>query len=357
MPMPKRMDRYIAATVLKAVALVLVCLLTLVTLFTVVDELRDLTPGYTPRHALLYVLYSTPRRLVELMPYGVFLGALVGLGVMASREEVTILRAAGVSLLRLFGSVALPALLLLAINQALGEFVAPRAEAAGSSLKLSVRQGDGGRTINSAHWYREGDLVTNINGFGADGELLGVHQFSWQDSQLVLSRYAARGVYVAEAGHWRLIDVVETRFDDGATESRRYPALAWRTEAEPALLSAKALFEPDKLSLSDLGFQIDYSRREQLDATPYQVAFWSRTLQPVAVLGLVLLAIGFVVGPLREVGMGMRLTVGIAVGLVFKYLLDLFGPVSIVFGVPAWLSMSMPVVVCWVAGGLLLSRV
>ena len=357
MPMPLRLDRYIAAMVLRAIAVVLVCLLTLVTLFTVVDELRDLTPGYTPQYALLYVLYSTPRRLVELMPYGVFLGALVGLGVMASREEVTVLRAAGVSSLRLFASVAVPALLLLAVNQVLGEFVAPRAEAAGSSLKLRVRLGDGGAAIDSAHWYREGDLVTNVDGFGADGDLIGVHQFSWRDGQLVSSRYAERAIYMAEAGHWRLIEVVETRFGDGATQSRRYPHLAWRTEAEPALLSAKALFEPDKLSLSDLGFQIDYMRREQLDATRYQVAFWSRIMQPVAVLGLVLLAIGFVVGPLREVGMGMRLTVGIAVGLVFKYLLDLFGPVSIVFGVPAWLAMAMPVAICWIAGGLLLSRV
>ena len=355
--MVKHMDRYIAATVLTAVAAVLLCLMTLVTLFTVVDELRDLTPGYTPQHALLYVLYSSPRRLVELMPYGVFLGALVGLGVMASREEITILRATGVSVPRIFASVALPALLLLAVNQALGEFVAPQAEAAGSSLKLSVRRGDDNRAIDSAHWHREGDLYTNIDGFAANGELVGVHQFQWRNGQLALSRYAERGVYVADTGHWRLIDVVETRFGDNATESRRYPTLTWRTEAEPALLSAKALFDPAKLSLSDLGFQIDYLRREQLDATRYLVAFWSRVLQPAAVLGLVLLAVGFVVGPLREVGMGMRLTVGIAVGLLFKYVLDLFGPVSIVFGVPAWLAMMMPVAVCWLAGGLLLNRV
>ena len=351
-----RMDRYVAATVLQAVAVVLLCLMTLVTLFTVVDELRDLTPGYGARHALLYVLYSTPRRLYELMPYGVFLGALVGLGIMAGREEITVLRAAGVSVLRLFGSVAVPMLALLALNQALGEFVAPQGEAAGSSLKLNVQRGDASGTIDSAYWHREGDLYTNIDGFAANGDLVGVHQFLWRDGELGLSRYAQRGVYVAEANHWRLVDVVETRFDADATQVKHHAALLWRTEAEPALFSAKALFEPAKLSFADLRFRIDYLRRERLDATRYQVAFWSKALQPAAVLGLVLLAVGFVIGPLREVGMGVRLTVGIAVGLIFKYLLDLFAPVSIVFGVPPWLAMAIPVAICWVAGGLLVRR-
>ena len=72
--------------------------------------------------------------------------------------------------------------------------------------------------------------------------------------------------------------------------------------------------------------------------------------QPVTVLGLVLLAAGFVVGPLRETGMGARLTAGIAVGLGSKYFLDLFGPMIIVFGIPPWLAMVAPVAACWLAG-------
>lgn len=355
--MARRMHRYIAATVLQAVAAVLICLLALVTLFTLVDELRDLTPGYTLRHALLYVLLSTPRRVYELLPYGVFLGVLVGLGTMASREEITVLRAAGVSVSRLFASVAAPALLLLALNQGLGEFVAPPAEAAGASLKLNVQRGDASGDIDSAYWLREGNLYTHIERFAANGELVGVHQFLWRDGALALSRYARRGRYDSRAGHWRLADVVETRIEADSTRVTSYASLHWRAAAEPVVFSAKALFEPARLSFADLAFQIEYLRREGLDATPYLVAFWSKVLQPAAVLGLVLLAVGFVIGPLREAGMGVRLTVGIAVGLIFKYLLDLFAPASLVFGIPPWLAMALPVLVCWAAGGALLRRV
>lgn len=354
--MIRRMDSYVAATVLKALAVVLLCLLTVVTLFTVIDELNDITPGYTKAHAFLYVLYSTPRRLTELMPYGVFMAALVGLGQLASREEVTALRAAGVSVGRLFVSVGATAVAVLALNLGVAEWLAPAGEAAASTLKLRVVYGDGGPTIRAGHWYREGGLYTTIDAYGVDGELFGVRQYALDEGgevgRLRLSRRAERATFAhdEQGRHWLLHDVVETRFGPNATTVRRLDLQAWRSDADPALLGAKALFDPAKLSFADLAFQIGYLRAEGLDPSRYQVAFWAKAAQPVAVLGLVLLALGFVLGPLRETGMGARLTVGIAVGLAFKYFLDLFGPVSIVFDMPPWLAMAAPVAACWLAG-------
>ena len=355
------MDRYVAATVLRAVGGVLACLVVLVTLFTVTDELRDITPGYETRHALLYVLYSTPRRIYELMPYGVFIGALAGLGLLASREEITVLRSAGVSVARLFGSAAVPALLLVIGNQALGEFVAPAGEALGGTLKLNAQRGSSPveGSIRAAQWHREGSLYTHVAGYGGGGELLDVRQYVVEDGALRLVRRAESAVHVGGdgEGRWLLRNVVETRFGTAGTSTHRYGELPWRSSADPRLLSAKALFDPGKLSFADLRFQIGHLRTEGLDATRYQVWFWRKALQPLAVLGLVLLAVAFVVGPLREAGMGARLTVGIAVGLGFKYLLDMLAPTSMVFGVPPWLSMLLPVALCWAAGGALARRV
>ena len=351
-----QMDRYLVATVWWSIAVVLVCLLTVVTLFTVVDELSDITPGYTEGHALLYVLYSTPRRLYEIAPYGVFIGALVGLGVLASHAELTVLRSVGVSLGRLFASTAVAALVVLAGNVALGEFVASAAEEAANTLKLRVARGDESGTIDATTWYRDGEVITSVDGYAGDGALVGIRQFVVEDGRLLASRRADSAAYVPDTGHWRLRNVVETRFSDAATSVRRVDAMPWESGTAPALLSAKALFDPGKLSLRDLGFRIDYLVGEGLDATRYQVAFWAKILQPVAVLGLVLLALAFVVGPMREAGLGARLAAGIAVGLAFKYLIDLFGPVSVVFAIPPWLAMLVPVVVCWMAGAVLIRR-
>jgi len=355
-----RMDRYIGATVTKSVAVVVLCLLTLVTLFTLVDEFRDITPGYTKAQALQYVFYSTPRQLYDLMPYGVFIGALVALGILSSRTELTVLRATGVSLLRLFGAASVPVLVLVGLNQVLGEFGAPAGEAAAGTLKLQVQRGRDDGQIARSHWYREGSLVTNIGGFADDGALIGVRQYLVEEGSLTLSREAARADFAPGRegeGHWLLKDVIETRFEGEGTSVHHHDQLPWSTNSNPAVLSAKALFDPAKLSFADLRFQIRYMEREGLDPTRYQVSFWSKALQPLAVLGLVLVALGFVAGPLREAGLGARLGVGIAVAIAFKYLGDVFGPMSLVFSIPPWLAMSVPVAVCWIAGALLIRRV
>lgn len=372
------MDRYLASAVLKATSVVLACLATLVTLFTAADELRDGTPGYNAGLAMLYVLYSTPRRLCEVAPYGVFVGALVGLGALAERQEITILRAAGVSVRRLFASVAAPALALLLASQAVGEFVAPRGEALAAAIKLRLLRGVGDGAIASQYWHREGDLYTNVDGFGPNGMLLGVRQFQLDEGRLRLSRQAARATYqgVGNDGRrsWVLHDVAETLFPapraapaleaadpasragTDSTKTQHYETRTWRTAADPRLLSAKALFDPARLSFADLRFQIDYLAREELDATRYRVSFWRKAFEPAAVLGLVLLALGCVLGPLREAGIAARLAVGVAAGLAYKYLLDLFAPMSSVFGVPPLLGMALPVAACWAAGWTLARR-
>ena len=352
-----RMDIHLGKTALLATAAVGACLLTVVTLFTAMDEVRDATPGYTPRHALLYLWHSTPRRIYELMPYAVFVGVLAGFGVLARNGEITVLRAAGVSAARLFAAAAAPALLVLLFNTALGEFVAPAADARAAAVKLRTAQGGAYKATNS--WHRRGDLFTNVGGYDQEGLLVDVRQYVVEDGRLRLSRRAETAAPAADSdeGGWHLRDVVDTRINGQATQVGRQAQALWRSDAEPAQFTTGALVDPARLSLARLGARVRELRAEGLDATGYQVAFWTKALQAPAVLGLVLLAVGFVIGPLREVGMGTRLCVGITVGLAFKYLVDVFGPVSIVFAVPPALAMSAPVAACWLAGACLIRRV
>ena len=347
------MDTHLAKTVLWAVLAVHFCLLTVVTLFTAMDEMRDAKSGYTAWQTALYVLYTTPRRMSDLAPYAVFVGVLAGLGLLARNGEITVLRAAGVSVARLFAAVAAPALGVLIGSLALSEFAAPWGEERAAAIKSRSREG--GQTITNT-WHRRGELFTNVGGYDDEGRLVNVRQFVLANGRLRASRRAEHAALGNEEGAWVLRNVVQTNLSGEETRVARPAELLWRSHLAPALLTAKAAVDPAKLSLLDLRLGIRQLRREGLATTRYQVFFWSKALQPAAVLGLVLLAVGFVLGPLREVGMGTRLCVGIAVGLAFKYLVDVFGPMSIVFAIPPWLAMSVPVAVCWLAGALLIRR-
>ena len=95
---------------------------------------------------------------------------------------------------------------------------------------------------------------------------------------------------------------------------------------------------------------IDYAQTQGLGDTDYQIAYWSKLLQPLSVFGLALLAVVFTVGALRQVGIGARILVGILVGLAFKYVQDLFAPMSAVYGLAPWLAVAIPIAVCWAVG-------
>ena len=360
------MDRYVGRVVLLAVLVTLLCFLTLVTLFAMVEELQDGAVGYGADDAVRTVLYTTPRRFYEFVPYAVFIGALAGLGVLSSRSELTVFRAAGVSLPRAFGAAALPVAVLLAGNQLVGEFVAGPGEAAAATVRFDAIRTAGDASsplagIGTRRWYREGPLFTTIDGYGGDDRLIGVRQFLIDgDRNLIFSRHAQRATYAADEAepYWVLHDVRETRFDIDAQEAvvRTHGTLPWVTSAGPELLSARSLLEPARLSIADLRRQVVYLDREGLNSAPYEVSLWSKVLQPVAVLGLVWLALGFVAGPLREVSLGARLSVGIVGGLAFNYLQELFSPMALVFGLSPLLAVAIPIALCWLVGAVLVRR-
>ena len=361
---PKRMDRYIGVTVLLAILVVFLAFLALMTLFAVLEELREENSAYNLIEILTYVALTTPRRLSEVLPYVVFLGALIGLGSLASRSEIVIFRASGVSPARIFFGVAWPASIVFLIGLVVGEWVAPRGEELAESYKISAMQEDpkasvgGVIAIKRGYWYREGSMFMRVSGLGENGDLFGIHQFWYVDKRLVRSVEAARAEYVEGGGaNWLLHQVNETRFDGNTTTTRQIDTLPWDGHVDQRLLGVRVLVEPRKLSLEDLHYQITYMDREGLSAEVYRLAFWTKIFQPLSVLGLALLALGFVLGPLREVGMGARLSIGIFAGLAFKYLQDLFAPMSMVYDLPPLLAVALPVALCWAIGAWGLSRV
>ncbi len=353
-----RMDRYIGTAVLLATGVVLLAFVGLMSLFAMLEELREDDATYLVSEMFVYVALTVPRRIYEVLPYVVFLGALIGLGSLASRSEIVIFRMAGVSPARIYLAVAWPAAVVFALGFALGEWVAPKGEERAEIFKAEAMGERAARQATRGYWYREGAMNMRAGNLGAQGELIDVMQFWYdEDRRLVRTVAAARAEYVpGNDAHWRLHDVVETLIGDTENEVRAEPVLRWDGQVDPRLLTIRVLVEPRKLSLQDLYRQIDYMERESLSTSVYELAFWSKILQPFSVLGLALLALGFILGPLREVGMGVRLSVGVFAGLGFKYLQDLFAPMSMVYDLPAPLAVALPVLACALIGAWGLAR-
>ena len=115
------LDRYIVRSILGFVFLVMAVLLVLGALFIFIDQQDEIGVGhYTAVEALWYTLLNLPQQAFELLPITVLIGSLLGLGSLARGSELTVIRATGISILRLAGAALIAGLLLIGIEVLLG---------------------------------------------------------------------------------------------------------------------------------------------------------------------------------------------------------------------------------------------
>ena len=119
------LDRYIVRAILGSVLLVMLVLLLLGALFVFIDQQDDIGTGhYTALGAFWYTLLNLPQLAYELLPITALIGSLLGLGALARGSELTVIRASGVSIVRLAGIALMAGLLLMFVELLLGELPA-----------------------------------------------------------------------------------------------------------------------------------------------------------------------------------------------------------------------------------------
>lgn len=351
------LDRYITGQANRSIAAVLLSLLSLITLFALFEELDEQEVTYGLYEVLSYIAKTTPRRLDEILVYGIFLGYLIALGRLAETNELTICRTTGMSTTRICMALAPSLILWLAISVVVAEFVAPDSERSAESDKLQATYGDNALDQMGGLWLRTGPLFMHVSAIDENDRLLGVTQY-WldEDDALVETIRASFGTYQPLDQIWILEQGHRTTLSDGAAVTDTFAHWAWENPITPEVLAGQAFLEPPKMSLIALYRQIQFARTQEIGVSEYELAFWSRILKPLTYLGLTLFALAVVMGPLREVGMGLRLTFGIFAGLSFKYLQDLFAPAAIVFNIPALIAILIPIAAYWLIAIYLIRR-
>ncbi|AMS14156.1 LPS export ABC transporter permease LptG [Pseudomonas chlororaphis] len=349
-----KLDRYIGNSVLLAILAVLGIILGLASLFAFIDEMGSVSDSYTVMDVLSFVALTAPRRLYEMLPMAALIGCLIGLGSLASNSELTIMRAAGVSIGRIVWAVMKPMLFLMVAGVLIGEYVAPATESqAQASRALAQGSGDA-QSSKHGLWHRQGEEFIHINAVQPNGLLYGVTRYHFDDQRHMLSSSFARQARFEE-NYWQLSDVTTTYFREGSTEVINVPQERWDVALSPQLLST-VVMAPESLSISGLWGYIHYLADQGLNNGRYWLAFWVKVLQPLVTAALVLMAISFIFGPLRSVTLGQRVFTGVLVGFTFRIAQDLLGPSSLVFGFSPLFAVLVPAGFCALAGVWLLRR-
>jgi lipopolysaccharide export system permease protein len=350
------LDWYIGRTILIHTLLVMGVLLGLFTFVTFIDQLQDLGTGsYNLYELIKFLILTIPQRIYELFPMAALLGTIVGLSTLALESELIVMRASGVSLMRIVGSVLKVGSLFVIAAVLVGEVVTPvtetiaqrdRAEALRESIKQSSDFG---------LWMRDHTTFISVGEVLPDLSLLNVRIYEFDDNRHLRSAvYATSGHF--EQNRWLLVNVRQSLFQKDRVRAVKTEAAYWTSALTQDILSV-FLVKPDQLSAWHLYRYIEHLRDNSQDTGRYELAFWNKLVLPFSTAVMVILAIPFVFRQIRGGGFGQRLFGGIMLGLGFYLASRGFGYFVLVYGIPPILGAITPTVVFFVAAMIMMRRI
>lgn len=328
-------------------------------LFAFVDfisELDDVGKGqYSIYQAAMYVLFSLPKRLYEIFPTAVLIGSLLSLGTLAGNSEFTVMRAAGVSIMRIVFSVLRAGLILLVIVALMGEFLLPVSERYAQTLRANHLGQNVSLAGKGGFWARDGQRFLYVSHVFPKMNLgkVNIYELS-NDNKLKRVTRAKSAQYIK--GQWKLEDIQQTEFSDGGVQSRSIESEIWQKLLNPDLFNVVSV-EPDNMSAIDLFKYSNYLKSNDLDSSHYELAFWIKIFTPISSLVMLLIAMPFIFGSQRSSGAGNRMLAGLLLGIGFYLLNRTANYVGQVYQFYPFISASAPMILVAMASFYSLRRV
>jgi lipopolysaccharide export system permease protein len=322
-------------------------LLIITALFMIVD-LFDRAGAFFEAGAPLltlvrYFVYKIPLSVSRIIGFATLFSTLFSLGILARSQEITAMRASGLSVQRIALPLVVLSLIICGATFFLNETLVPAfSQRADDIYKTEIRNKQqqslfGNRDI----WLRDEASFINIDYFDTvTNKLEGITVF-------VLNRdFSLNGFVEIPRGHWKdkrweLEDAIEWRFlPDGKMVSRKIGAQGLITETpEDLKLLAR---DATEFTYFDLQKQIADMRAKGIDATAYEVDLQTKLALPFISPLMVLLAVPFALK--KHVTGGIALSFGVAMLIGFGYWVLTAFCISLGHGgaLPAWLAAWAP---------------
>ena len=379
----KVLSRYVKINALLAIIAAVIGLWALQLVFSYLSELDSLDDSYTVAEAIKYIFYRSPYFLEQFIPTGALLGAVIGLGLLANNSELVVMRAAGVSVYRIVGWVLQPALIFVVLALIINQFVLPYS----NQLATAINSEDNSSLVTSVRGYwtvqprfeektdgktkADGSDILYIDYADVKGNIGEVKRWHLDNNgNLQTAIHAEGGQYIGREAlaspsskpseqyryEWQLNNMTKLMINQGFESSQAVSpsdTLSLPFAPESVYLLTR---QAEDLSLTQLYEHRQFMRQQGTRSLSHELAFWQKLLSPLSILSLVIVACSFVFGSLRTHSLGLRIVVALLFGLLFSYVQDLVGFVSLATGFSPLLMVILPIIASAFLGEYLLKR-
>ena len=339
---PRTLERYLARQIYGATGFVLLGFLALFAFFDLIGELGDLGKGeYDLRAVFTFVLLNAPAHAYELFPIVVLIGTLYVLAHLASNSEYTVMRGSGLSPGRAALALAKIGMAFVVITFVIGEWAAPVAEEHAQKTKIRALSSMIGQDLQSGLWFKDEGSFINVRESRDPQVLQGVRIFEFDPTYRLRKLTLAERAEFRGKGLWQLSGVVATVFGPEGPRTVREREAEWHSAVSPDLLNA-LIVKPERMSAWALHKYTQHLEVNRQRTERYEIALWKKLFYPLATLVMMALALPFAYMQARAGMVGVKVFLGIMLGIFFHMLNSLFSHIGLLQNWPPLAAAAVP---------------
>jgi len=340
-------DRYIANTLLTYSIVVLLVWLSIYSFFNFLAELNTVgTANYTILEAFKYIVLQLPEVAYDQVSPVILLGCVLGMGHLATTGQLIILRASGISILKITWLTLKNAIIFLIFLTLIGELVAPTLTTYAENERSNALGQNSLSNSQDGFWIRDGDNFINVEN-NVDGSLFnGITVIEVNKSnkieRVVESKSAIFDGQNINMDSTNIFSINSTNlFDDIALKERNL--YKKRVAFDQDLIDSLEK-EPKDLTTLTIVKQIQFLTDNKLRAEVFEVELYKRLVKPITLVAMVLLAMLFIFGSTRDATLGRKIFFGVVIGLSFELISRIGGALALSLNFSPLLSTFVPAI-------------
>jgi len=351
------LDRYIGLALARSALLVILMLLPLFTLLDLVQQLDDIGTGnYGLVDALIYEVFLMPTYLLSLVPFTALLGTSMALGKLAHSNELTAMRASGISIQRIGLATLKSGIVFIVFAVIIMEWVAPPLHQ--RAIKRQTLELSGGNVLIEEHgsWIHQGNRFMNISNIHEGRTLADIHIFKFDPEKQQLDFYLhADQAEIKGRQQWLYKDLLTKNYKEQDVVTRHETELVGKSYLTEKQL--RVMEQPiNSLPPTGLYQYLKYLRASEQATERFEMVFWQKATFPAAVIIMMLCSFPFVFGSLRTSSAGKRIVLATITGIAFQLVSQLLVNLGLMLNINPLLTTLMPIVVFLLLGAILMRR-
>jgi lipopolysaccharide export system permease protein len=365
-------QRYIAHTVARYILLITFALVSLFFIFDILSESTEMGNGkYTMQLIVLFSALKIPAQFYDVMPIAVVAGGIVGLATLANSSEITVLRASHLTPKQLLWILFLTGIPFVLSTLLIGEWIQPLASNQADSLRAKALGYRINSQLKTGLWLRDtlpnGEVrFLNIPTINGDGNIphMWIYHFD-KTMHLTMRSKALNGTFTSAASDKKqTISTLKTPnfissnqvsfwlFNSNDTEYY-HPKTAQKLSSDTQInwrwytnLNLQSLIglqkDPERVGIASLINTVLFQIKNDLDARKSLSILLRRSLYPLALWVMLIIAFPFAYLRARDGAIAARIFAGVLLGMCFHAGNRLFEFMSLAQGWPVWLTAQLP---------------